>query len=123
MWTAGTMDNICGQDLPSRQAQGIDVGTTVGPHPSDDVLIGFQGPPVPAQLGLAITSLIEKLRRSGSGPCSGDRAHKQVRILYPNTTDSDRNRFALRLIEDSVYGVNSYIDFLCKLHSKIQSKG
>ena len=89
------------------------------------VILILTPPPLllPPQLGLAITSLIEKLRRSGSGPCSGDRAHKQVRILYPNTTDSDRNRFALRLIEDSVYGVNSYIDFLCKLHSKIQSKG
>lgn len=31
-------------------------------------------------------------------------------------------RLAVRLTEDSVRGDSSYVDFLCKLHGKIQSR-
>jgi hypothetical protein len=34
---------------------------------------------------------------------------------------SDFERFGLRLVEDSIFGVNTYVEFLCKLHSKIVS--
>lgn len=48
---------------------------------------------------------------------------QELRVVWadepPNSTSL---RFGMRLVEDSIYGVLSYVDHLCKLHSKIQSK-
>jgi len=63
--------------------------------------------------------VIERLRRGAGYSC------KQLRVVWGDSSQlcpKDRARFALRLVEDSVYGVNSYVDFLCKLHAKIQAK-
>lgn len=69
---------------------------------------------------VAMAVVIEKLRCGlGYGP-------KELRVIWGDDTSfrpKDRAKFALRLVEDSVYGVNSYVDFLCKLHAKIQAKG
>ena len=35
------MGQVCGQDLPARQAAGVDVGTQVAATPSDDVIISW----------------------------------------------------------------------------------
>ena len=48
---------------------------------------------------------------------------QELRVVWgdePQTAHSQR--FGMRLVEDSIYGVMSYVDFLCKLHSKIQAK-
>ena len=37
----GEMENICGKTLPERQAEGIDVGTSVAAWPDDDDIIGW----------------------------------------------------------------------------------
>lgn len=48
---------------------------------------------------------------------------QELRVVWadepPNATSL---RFGVRLVEDSIYGVLSYVDYLCKLHSKIQTK-
>ena len=33
--------------------------------------------------------------------------------------DADTLRFGIRLVEDSIYGANSYVDYLCDTHTKI----
>ena len=35
----------------------------------------------------------------------------------------DSYRFGIRIIEDSIFGVMSYVDYLCKVHSRIQLRG
>jgi len=48
--------------------------------------------------------------------------HKQqlVVIWGDEPTNAVSSRFAMRLMEDSLYGTMSYTDFMCKLHASIQ---
>ena len=47
----------------------------------------------------------------------------EIRLVWgDDTTSINFEKFATRLIEDSIKGEMSYVDFLCKVHSKIQSK-
>jgi hypothetical protein len=48
---------------------------------------------------------------------------QELRVVWADEAPTPETlRFGVRLVEDSVYGVLSYVDWLCKLHSKIQSK-
>lgn len=51
--------------------------------------------------------------------------HKQdLKIIWAELASSMRPeyvRFTTRLIEDSIFGTQSYVDFLCKMHSKIKT--
>jgi hypothetical protein len=50
--------------------------------------------------------------------------HKQqlVVIWGDEPTSNVSSRFAMRLVEDSLYGNMSYTDFMCKLHASIQAR-
>ena len=48
---------------------------------------------------------------------------QEIRYVWgDDTTSVNFEKFATRLIEDSIKGEMSYVDFLCKVHSKIQAK-
>jgi protein transport protein SEC24 len=49
---------------------------------------------------------------------------QELKVIWADdTSNSDEfMRFALRLMEDSTRGTISYVDYLCKLHGKIQAK-
>ncbi len=75
-----------------------------------------------SKVATLMVNVINRLR-SGRGP--GMAGGKQIKIIWADNMEDmvgDRARFSLRLVEDSIHGVNSYVDFLCKLHSKIQNK-
>lgn len=44
-----------------------------------------------------------------------------VVIWADEPSSADSTRFALRLVEDSIYGTGSYTDHLCKLHTNVQT--
>lgn len=47
----------------------------------------------------------------------------ELRIVWAGEqTNPDTIRFSVRIVEDSLYGYASYVDYLCKVHSIIQSK-
>jgi len=63
-----------------------------------------------------MASLIESLRAASPNK-------QEVRVVWADELNSPvALRFGMRLVEDSIYGVMSYVDFLCKLHSRIQGK-
>lgn len=47
-----------------------------------------------------------------------------MRVIWGDrpSDNGEASRFSLRLVEDSIYGVLSYVDFLCKMHTMIQAK-
>jgi len=63
-----------------------------------------------------INKIIEHIR---------DNSHTkpELRIVWGGEIATfNSQRFSLRLVEDSIYGNLSYVDYLCKVHSKILSK-
>lgn len=63
-----------------------------------------------------ISSLVEALRAINP--------HKaELKVIWADEPPSfNSNRFSIRLVEDSIFGAMSYVDYLCRLHSKITSK-
>lgn len=48
---------------------------------------------------------------------------QEMKVIWSGELrDASSNQFNLRLVEDSIYGAMSYVDYLCKLHGKIQRK-
>ena len=65
--------------------------------------------------GMKLHSIIEGIRATNS-------TKFQTIIVWGDNNTHDNTKFSLRLVEDSVYGVMSYVDFLCNIHSKVQSR-
>ena len=58
--------------------------------------------------------------------CIREKAHhkQDLKVIWAELSSSMRQeyvRFTTRLVEDSVFGNQSYVDFLCKMHSKIKT--
>ena len=47
---------------------------------------------------------------------------KLVLVWADEPSSAESTKMSLRLVEDSIYGVMSYTDYLCKLHSTIQGR-
>lgn len=67
-------------------------------------------------LPLRISNIISALQK--------DRVNvPRLKILWADAPHSAfLHRFSLRLVEDSLYGNMSYVDYLVKTHAKIQAK-
>ena len=63
-----------------------------------------------------ISDLIEILR-------SSNHTKGQLKVIWADEPQSfDSVRFSARIVEDSIFGVLSYTDYLCKVHQQIQTK-
>jgi hypothetical protein len=63
-----------------------------------------------------ISNLIEILRTSNY-------TKGQLKVIWADEPQSfDSVRFSTRIVEDSIFGVLSYTDYLCKVHQQIQTK-
>jgi hypothetical protein len=75
--------------------------------------VTFQGG---SSVARRMAGLVDALRAASA-------VKQELKVVWADESQTpDSARFGLRLVEDSVYGVMSYVDFLCKLHSKIQQK-
>jgi len=89
--------------------------------PSHSILPGFVGLKpllnIESEYASRVTRIIDTVRESHT--------HKpELKIVWGgevNANSSDVLRFGLRMIEDSIYGCQSYSDHLCEIHAKIQS--
>jgi len=84
------------------------------------VLPNARPPTVTFQPGSTISrrmaATVEALR-------SASPSKQELRVVWADEAPTQETlRFGVRLVEDSVYGVLSYTDFLCKIHSRVQSK-
>lgn len=59
-----------------------------------------------------MSNIVQELRRGWS-------VVPPIRCVWP---DVHFGMFALRLVEDSIRGQNSYVDYLVGIHAKIQEK-
>lgn len=62
-----------------------------------------------------LRNVIDHLRR-------GCAAHKPLAVVVANSSVTDEARFASLMAEDKTKQGTSYVDELCNLHHKIQSK-
>ena len=63
-----------------------------------------------------IAAIVEALQMRGS-------FQQDLKVVWADLSSSwsyEYIRFTTRLVEDSVFGAQSYVDFLCKLHTKIK---
>ena len=65
--------------------------------------------------GLKLHSIIEGIRALSP-------IKYQTLIVWGDSNSSSNTKFSLRLVEDSIYGIHSYVDFLCNIHSKVQGR-
>jgi len=69
-----------------------------------------------SMLSNRISNLIEILRTSNY-------TKGQLKVIWADEPQSfDSVRFSTRIVEDSIFGVLSYTDYLCKVHQQIQTK-
>lgn len=69
------------------------------------------------ELGRQAIAFIETLRRSSP-------YKQEIKVVWSSESSSSPllARLSVRLVEDSVYGLMSYVDYLCSMHAVIQEK-
>jgi len=70
-----------------------------------------------SRIGRRINSFVELLRSTSP-------YKQEMKVMWADQLGNNvlMNKFSVRLIEDSVFGMMSYVDYLCTMHTAIQDK-